>query len=61
MQHTLGITVTVQDQNGQKVGQTKTQHNINTSRKVVAAQSYGPTENTSPTVGLPLHLPGHIK
>jgi len=61
VQHTLGITVTVQDQNGNKVGQTKTQHNINTSKKVVAAQSYGPTGDTSPTVGLPLQLPPHFK
>ncbi len=61
VQHALGITATVQDQNGNTVGRTKTQHNIDTSKKVVAAQSYGPTENTSPTVGLPLHLPGHIK
>jgi len=61
VQHTLGITVTVQDQNGNKVGQTKTQHNINTSKKVVAAQSYGPTGDTSPTVGMPLQLPAHFK
>ncbi len=61
VQHQLAISVTVQDQNGNKIGQTKTQHNINTSKKVVAAQSYGPTDNTSPTVGLPFHLPGHIK
>ncbi len=61
VQHTLGITVTVQDQNGNKVGQTKTQHNVDTSRKVVAAQSYGPMDNQSPTVGLPLQLPRPIK
>ncbi len=61
VQHTLGITVTVQDQNGNKVGQTKTEHNIDTSKKHVAAQSYGPTGNTSPTVGLPLQLPPRIK
>lgn len=61
VQHTLGITVTVQDQHGNTVGRTKTQHNVDTSRRVVAAQSYGPTGNTSPTVGMPLHLPGHIK
>jgi len=61
VQHQLAISVTVQDQNGNKVGQTKTQHNINTSKKVVAAQSYGPQDNSSPTVGLPLGLPGRIK
>jgi len=61
VQHTLGITVTVQDQNGNTVGQTKTQHNINTSKKVVAAQSYGPQDNSSPTVGMPFRLPGRIK
>jgi len=61
VQHTLGITVTVQDQNGNKVGQTKTQHNIDTSRKVVAAQSYGPSDTQSPTVGLPFQLPRRIK
>jgi len=61
IQHTLGITVTVQDQNGNKVGQTKTQHNVDTSRKVVAAQSYGPSDTQSPTVGLPFQLPRPIK
>jgi len=61
VQHSLAISVTVQDQNGNKVGQTKTQHNINTSRKVVAAQSYGPTGDTSPTVGMPFQLPRRIK
>ena len=61
VQHQLAISVTVQDQNGNKVGQTKTQHNINTSKKVVAAQSYGPQDNSSPTVGLPLGLPARIK
>jgi hypothetical protein len=61
IQHTLGITVTVQDQNGNKVGQTKTQHNVDTSRKVVAAQSYGPMDSQSPTVGLPFQLPRPIK
>ncbi len=61
VQHTLGITVTVQDQNGNKVGQTKTQHNVDTSRKVVAAQSYGPSDTQSPTVGLPFQLPRRIK
>jgi len=61
VQHQLAISVTVQDQNGNKVGQTKTQHNIDTSKKVVAAQSYGPTGNESPTVGMPLVLPARIK
>jgi len=61
IQHTLGITVTVQDQNGNTVGRTKTQHNVDTSRKVVGAQSYGPMDSQSPTVGLPLRLPRPIK
>ncbi len=61
VQHQLAISVTVQDQNGNKVGQTKTQHNIDTSKKVVAAQSYGPTGNESPTVGMPFQLPRRIK
>jgi len=56
-------------QNGQKVGtaqagqhiRAKATHSIDPHKKVVAAQSYGPQDNTSPTVGMPLQLPSRIK
>jgi len=56
-------------QNGQKVGtaqagqhiRAKATHSVDPHKRVVAAQSYGPTDNQSPTVGMPLQLPGHIK
>jgi len=58
VQHRLAITVTTQDQSGRHTGRTHVTHSIDTSRKHVAAQSYGPDQRP-PSPGLP-HLPGHL-
>jgi len=71
VQHQLQITVRTEDQNGRQTGQTRvahtitggtghTSHNIDPSRRVAAAQSYGPQDRVPPGPGLP-RLPGHIK
>lgn len=70
VQHQLQITVRTEDQNGRQTGQTRvahtitggtghTSHNIDPSRRVVGAQSYGPQDRTPPAPGIPT-LPGHI-
>ncbi len=56
-------------QGGAKVGtaqagqhiRAKATHSVDPHKKVVAAQSYGPMDSQSPTVGLPLQLPRPIK
>ena len=58
VQHRLAITVTTQDQSGRHTGRTHVTHSIDTSKKHVGAQSYGPDQRP-PSPGLP-NLPGHI-
>ncbi len=67
LQGQIGVTVTVKNESGHQIAHTQTTHsvtahpvhNIDPTRRHVAAQSYGPQDRTPPAPGLPT-LPGHI-